>query len=216
MNFLKNYSENSHIRTYSRSNCAVFKKTKEEYGGLSNMSGGFPVKVNSISIRTSEALYQACRFPHLPEIQRLIIDEKSPMAAKMKGKPYRVDSRSDWDQVRVKIMRWCLRVKLACNWFDFGSLLHATGNKPIVEESRRDRFWGAVTDREGTLVGNNVLGRLLMELREELKSEDITNLEIVKQPKINDFLLFDEPISEIYADQEVKPTHFKPNQYDLF
>jgi ribA/ribD-fused uncharacterized protein len=107
------------------------------------MAPGFPLKVNGVLIRTSEALYQACRFPHLPKVQRLIIDEGSPMTAKMKSKSYRSQSRPDWDAVRVRIMRWCLRVKLAQHWETFSRLLLATGDQPIVEDSRKDDFWGA-------------------------------------------------------------------------
>ena len=65
------------------------------------------------------------------------------MTAKMVSKPHRKDSRSDWDEVRVQIMRWCLRVKLAQHWETFGELLLSTGERPIVEESSRDPFWGA-------------------------------------------------------------------------
>lgn len=129
-------------RTYARDESVVFCKTAEAFGGLSNMAPGFPLRVNGIDIRTSEALYQACRFPHLPDVQRLIIDQKSPMTAKMKSKPYRSRSREDWDVVRVRIMRWCLRVKLVWNWTNLRDLLVATGERSIVEESRKDDFWG--------------------------------------------------------------------------
>jgi predicted NAD-dependent protein-ADP-ribosyltransferase YbiA (DUF1768 family) len=54
---------------------------------------------------TSEALYQACRFPHRPDVQRLILDQRSPMLAKNVGKPYRRDSRSDWEEVREQLTR---------------------------------------------------------------------------------------------------------------
>src|SRR2546427_654299 len=137
----------------------VFRKTKESFGGLSNMAGGFPLRVNGILVLTTEALYQACRFPHLPDVQRLILGERSPMTAKMKSKPHRLNSRPDWDQVRVKIMRWCLRVKLAQNWRAFSELLLKTGERPIVEESRKDDFWGAKPVDERTLVAVNGLGR---------------------------------------------------------
>src|SRR2546426_9055121 len=155
-------------RTYNRRDSAVFRKTHEQFGGLSNMASGFPLEVNGVRIRTSEALYQACRFPQNTNIQRLIIQQRSPMTAKMLGKPHREETRPDWEKVRVKIMRWCLRVKLAQNWRTFGALLCSTGDRLIVEESRKDDFWGAKAVDEDTLVGANVLGRLLMELREEL------------------------------------------------
>ena len=58
--------EKSNLREYERSNAVVFLKTSEAFGGLSNMAPGFPLCVNGIAIRTSEALYQACRFPHVP------------------------------------------------------------------------------------------------------------------------------------------------------
>ncbi len=187
------------VRTYDRARSVVFLKTNERFGGLSNMAGGFPLLVNGMRILTSEALYQACRFPHRPEVQRLILEQTSPMTAKMKSKPYRHDSRPDWDHVRVKIMRWCLRVKLAQNWSTFSALLLETGERPIVEESRRDDFWGASPTAEGTLVGMNVLGRLLMELRELVKTEDRDSLTQVQPLAIPDFLLCEQPIGMVGA-----------------
>lgn len=185
------------IRTYLREECVVFCKTTEAYGGLSNMAAGFPIRVNGVRIRTSEALYQACRFPHLPDVQRLIIDEASPMTAKMKSKPYRKDSRPDWEQVRVKIMRWCLRVKLAQNWSAFSLLLLTTGDRAIVEESRKDDFWGAKVVNAHTLRGMNVLGRLLMELREEIKQRKREQFQRVEPLSLAEFLLLDKSITAV-------------------
>ncbi|MEZ5594131.1 MAG: NADAR family protein, partial [Gammaproteobacteria bacterium] len=184
-------------RTYERASSVVFLKTNEAFGGLSNMAGGFPLRVNGVRILTSEALYQACRFPHLPDVQRLIIEQRSPMTAKMKSKPHRSNSRRDWFQVRVKIMRWCLRVKLAQNWRKFSELLLETGDRPIVEQSRKDDFWGAKPVDDGTLVGMNVLGRLLMELREAVKAETRETLCFVEPLAIPDFLLGGEPIGVV-------------------
>ena len=186
-------------RSYERQDSVVFCKTNEEFGGLSNMAPGFPLRVNGIDILTSEALYQACRFPHLPDVQRLIIAQKSPMTAKMKSKPYRSQSREDWDLVRVRTMRWCLRVKLAWNWMKFRDLLLATSDRPIVEESRKDDFWGAKVHGAGVLVGANVLGRLVMELREELRGASCETLRRVEPPNVTEFLLNGEPIRVVEA-----------------
>lgn len=196
--------QDSQVRRYDKLKSVVFLKTNQPFGGLSNMAGGFPIKINGIYIRTSEALYQSCRFPHRPEIQQLIIAQASPMTAKMKSKPYRHDSRPDWDQVRVKIMRWCLRIKLAQNWAKFSELLLATGDCPIVEESRRDVFWGAKLTDENTLVGINVLGRLLMELREEIKSVDRDSLLKVEPLTFPDFLLDGKPIQPVIVSLDVE------------
>jgi type I restriction enzyme S subunit len=205
-------SQASQVRTYDPSASVVFLKTNERFGGLSNMAPGFPLRVNGVRIRTSEALYQACRFPHLPDVQRKIIDEHSPMTAKMRSKPFRKDSRSDWDAVRVKIMRWCLRVKLAQNWREFGRLLLATGDRPIVEQSRKDDFWGAKVAADGSLVGMNVLGRLLMELREQLKGDEV-GLYSVEPLAITEFLLFQQPIEMICAERSPsRPAEMEPGQ----
>lgn len=182
------YRATENVRVYDPAVCVTFRKTNEPFGGLSNMAGGYPIVVNGVSIRSAEALYQACRFPHRPAVQQLILDQKSPMTAKMRSKPYRSDSRKDWDRVRTAVMRWTLRAKIYCNrrFFD---LLLATGDKPIVENSRKDRFWGAVPEADGTLVGKNVLGRLLMEMRDDVRREQLAFSKPLAPPAISDFLL---------------------------
>jgi ribA/ribD-fused uncharacterized protein len=184
-------------RHYRRDDVIAFRKTGEEFGGLSNMAPGYPITLLGQRIRTAEALYQACRFPHLPDVQRMILAETSPMTAKMRSKPHRGDSRADWDVVRVPIMKWCLRVKLANNWSSFSTLLLRTGDRPIVEDSRKDDFWGAKPDAD-SLEGCNVLGRLLMELR-TLLVKDPTELRTVKPVPIENFVLLREPIGIIEA-----------------
>jgi ribA/ribD-fused uncharacterized protein len=192
-------TNNIQERIYRYSESCVFRKTKENYGGLSNMASNFPLKVNGIYILTSEALYQACRFPHFPDVQKKIIEEKSPMAAKMVGKPYRDNSRPDWDKIRVELMYWCLRVKLAQNFLSFGQLLETTWERPIVEDSSKDKFWGAVKakDDKTILVGINALGRLLMKLRQEYNSEKRYDLLLVEPLNMPDFFLYNNPIQRI-------------------
>lgn len=155
-------------KQYDIRNVAAFKKTTEKWGGLSNMAGGFPIVVNGVAIKSAEALYQACRFPHLPEVQKKILTQGSPMTAKMVSKPFREQSRKDWLAVRILVMKWCLRVKLAQNWEGFSSLLISTKGMQIVEVSNKDDFWGAKPVDSNIYVGVNALGRLLMELREQL------------------------------------------------
>lgn len=191
--------KNSLLRTYNRGEVVVVYKTKENFGGLSNMASGYPLQINGVHILTTEALYQACRFPHLPDLQREIIAQHSPMTAKMKSKPYQMESRADWDKVRYKVMRWCLRVKLAQNYEEFGRLLLATIDRPIVEQSRKDDYWGAkLADETGDiLIGQNILGRLLMELREKLKKDSDGTLKIVPPLGVPEFFLLGKPIETV-------------------
>ena len=118
----------------------------------------------------------------------------------MRGKPYHDDSRPDWNSVRVNVMRWCLRVKLVQNWKKFSLLLQETGDLPIVEKKvRRTDFWGAKQTDDGTLVGRNVLGRLLMELRDDVNAGDRDTSTVVEPLQIPLFVLFDEPIHPVSA-----------------
>ena len=203
-------AEEFRFEEYEPGAVASFRKTKrpegltasdEFFGGLSNMASGFPVMVNDIAIRTSEALYQALRFPERQELQHLVIAQNSPMTAKMKSKVYRdLHTREDWDDVRVDVMRWCLRVKLAQNWQTFGDLLRKTGDRPIVEDSRKDDFWGAKPTEDGELLcGRNVLGKLLMELRDELNGENPERLKTVEPLDIPNFVLYGHAIERVLA-----------------
>lgn len=190
-------------RVYKPAEVIAFRKTNERFGGLSNMAPGFPIVVNHVRFWTSEALYQCCRFPNEPDVQRIIASQRSPMTAKMKSKKYRERTRSDWDSIKVRTMRWSLRVKLVQNRDTFAPLLLSTGEKPIVEESAKDQFWGAkVQDRE-SLAGINVLGRLLMELREQMRtSTSIFTEQPVEPPAIPNFLLFGEPVGIVTSKPE--------------
>lgn len=186
------------IRTYHKENSCIFKKNNEEFGGLSNMATGFPLRINGVEIRTTEAIYQACRFPHIPEIQQKIIEQKSPMLVKMISNTNKKKSREDWDSIRLKIMKWCINVKLAQNFISFGAVLHETGLKNIVENSAKDNFWGAIPNEDGTIfTGKNALGRLLMDLRQAFYSKDNFSLLYVEPPQIENFILYHEPIGII-------------------
>jgi ribA/ribD-fused uncharacterized protein len=182
------------LRTYSKKEVIFFRTTTGEFGPLSNMAPDHPIFVVGVRISTAEALYQACRFPDNPEIQRLIVDQLSPMTAKMKSKKYRNRTREDWDDVRVNVMRWCLRIKLQNNWERFGHVLGKTGKRPIVEESTKDDFWGAKPKDDGSLVGMNVLGRLLMELREQYRDVNEGRAKELKYPVVPHFYLLGKPL----------------------
>lgn len=190
-------------RQYDIRHAAFFKKTTEQWGELSNMAAGFPLCVNGISIRSTEALYQACRFPKHPELQRLIISQTSPMTAKMVGKPHRGKTRDDWEQKKVLIMKWCLRVKLCQNWDKFYKVLKESEGKDIVEISNKDAYWGAKPDKDHICLGVNALGRLLMELREQVLTNRKERFMSVRPIDIKNFDLFGVPIDIVYSDTDI-------------
>ena len=148
-----------------------FNKVNEPYGWLGNMSP-HPVMYEGQEWRTAEALFQALRFND-PQIREAIRTQTSPRGAKMKAKrndyrPMRVvEPMSDQDLAN---MRLCLRLK-----FDAHPELRrrplATGTALIREDATgrdgpRDGFWGARRTERG-VEGDNMLGRLLIELRDQ-------------------------------------------------
>ncbi len=190
----------SGMREYKIKEVVTFAKTEAKFGGLSNMSPNYPLFVNEVNIQSSEILYQVCRFPLFPSIQEEIIRTQNPMDAKRVSRKYNHKTRQDWESVKFKIMRWCLEVKLIQNFDKFSELLLSTENAVIVEYSKTDTIWGAIPDIDGHLKGKNALGRLLMELREKIKSGQINSKSTIYPPNISALLLFNNPIKEIHSD----------------
>ncbi|MCD1117568.1 NADAR family protein [Chryseobacterium turcicum] len=191
---------NPSIGEYNTREIITFAKTENKFGGLSNMAPGYSLFINEVNIQSSEILYQACRFPLFPTIQKEIIETKNPMDAKAVGRKYQQFRRQDWDSVKFKVMKWCLEVKLIQNFDTFSELLLSTGEKTIVEFSKKDTIWGASPLNPSILKGKNALGRLLMELREKVKSNMITKETVILEPQIKAFLLYDNPIKEVHND----------------
>ena len=174
---------------------AVIYKVDGEYGDLSNLSNGFPLTVAGIDLKSSEALYQACKYPHKAEWQREILDARHAMEAKMKarkdGRPK--ECRPDWEAVKVQVMHWVLRVKLAQHPRRIAALVRWSGTGPLVEQSRKDRFWGAVEESDGVFRGENMLGQLWTEFREDVRARFTAGNEAsllkVDPPEVPDFKL---------------------------
>jgi N-glycosidase YbiA len=73
--------------------------------------------------------------------------------------------RRDWDDVKIEFMRKILRAKAKQHEYVRRKLL-ATGDRELVENSWRDDFWGWGPNRGG----QNMLGKLWMKVRAELRS----------------------------------------------
>ncbi|WP_025663300.1 NADAR family protein [Aquimarina megaterium] len=176
-------------RVYKKNKVIVFKNTKTKFGGLSNMAGGYSIRVNDVIIPSAEALYQACRYPLFPAVQKEIIEQNSPMTAKMISRKYLNYTRQDWEEVKYSIMYWVLKVKLSQNFDKFSQVLKETENQAIVELSNKDKDWAAVEVEKNQLIGKNALGRLLMQLREEFIFNN-NSIECVQPIGITGFLLY--------------------------
>ena len=117
------------------------------------------------------AVYQAAEFAAHPDIQPRIAEAPTAREAATIGRTPGLGIDPGWNAQRVDVMRWVLRVKREANAAEIDAVLAETGDRPIVEVSIRDPWWGAklVADR---YEGNNVLGRRWMELRQHLREDD--------------------------------------------
>jgi ribA/ribD-fused uncharacterized protein len=128
------------------------------------------------------------------------MEPKSPMHAKFAGKPYRKSHcRTDWNDIRVDVMRYCLRVKFAQHRKRFGSLLLSTGKRSIVEESHKTDFWAAKATDADHLFGENNLGILLVALREEFRVLKPSDDYVVAPLSIPNFTLMGKAVSTVTA-----------------
>lgn len=98
------------------------------------------------------------------QYQERIRETKSPMIAARLGRSRKVKIRDDWEEVKVDIMRMAVRAKILAHE-SLQELLLGTGDEMIIEAAGRDYFWGAGKDGSG----QNWLGKILMEVREELR-----------------------------------------------
>lgn len=132
---------------------------KGKYYFLSNFYSA-PVTYDGLTFQNNEAAFQAAKCIN-PELRKQFIN-LNPSEAKRSGR--RVKLRSDWEQVKVVIMRDICKAKFEQNE-DLRQQLIATGSEPLEEGNTwGDRIWGTVNG-----VGQNHLGKILMQIRNEYR-----------------------------------------------
>ena len=135
-----------------------------EYAFLSNFYL-HPVDTDGDTYPTNEHAFQV-RKTGDPAERLKVRDAKTPASAKSLGK--RVTLRDGWDQERFAVMERLVRLKftnpkLAAN-------LLATGKRELIEGNTwRDTTWGCIMTKDGLWRGRNELGKILMQVREELR-----------------------------------------------
>lgn len=121
---------------------------------------------DGITFPTVEHAYQASKCVNEMDRQH-ILKLNSPGKAKRAGQS--VKCRSDWEKVKIDIMHEILLVKF--NNLTMRYQLLATGDEYLQEGNTwDDTYWGRVKVG-GKWVGENMLGKLLMEVREELRED---------------------------------------------
>jgi len=139
-----------------------FYSTADEYGEFSNFAG-YPIKIGKRIWPTSEHYFQAMKFKDLSE-QEKVRKAHSPMQAARMGRDRKRTLRRDWESAKVNVMREAVFAKFRQHEA-LSELLLATGDAVIIEHTANDDYWGDGGDGKG----KNMLGRILMEVRAELR-----------------------------------------------
>ena len=169
------YPEYNIIERYPAEQTIGFTSTAAKWGILSNFAKTQMV-VNGIEFACVEQLFHYIRLNN--EEERAAYLKLIPnMGLKMKAKTFakRGVERNDWRKIAVDVMRFCLNQKYEASEAFRNELDRSKGKYIIENESNRRKkpdSWGAVYDAEtNEYYGKNIMGRLLMELREKGKLE---------------------------------------------
>lgn len=112
---------------------------------------------------TSEHAFQGAKIQG-PQRSRILLNPR-PEAAKAFGREHSTYTAQKWDAIKTDVMLEVLRHKFARK--DLGSRLLRTGNAQLIEGNTwNDTFWGVCNG-----VGQNYLGKILMQVREEIRLE---------------------------------------------
>ena len=139
-----------------------FYTTNDEYGEFSNFSK-YGVELDGLWWKTTEHYFQAQKFKEKKD-QEAVRRANSPMLAARMGRDRKRKLRRDWESVKVNVMREAVLAKFTQH-DDLRELLLSTGDAKIVEHTERDDYWGDGGDGRG----KNMLGRILMDVREKLR-----------------------------------------------
>lgn len=79
--------------------------------------------------------------------------------------------RPDWEQVKLQVMLDVNRSKFEENVGLWMKLVDSGDLQLIEGNSHGDAFWGMVYDKDNNLAGENNLGKILMQIRSELRDK---------------------------------------------
>lgn len=133
----------------------------KEYRFLSNFCLA-EVEYDGLKYASTEHAYQAAKTEDAAQ-RRRIRESQKPADAKRLGK--QVKMRSDWEQIKIGVMKELVLQKFSKHK-ELKEKLLATGDAHLEETNTwNDTFWGVCRGK-----GHNWLGKILMEVRNEIKT----------------------------------------------
>ncbi len=134
----------------------------DKFGCFSNFYVG-PFEIDGSWWPTTEHYFAAMKTEDDSE-REAIRKAATPLDAKRMGRV--VTLRPDWEDVKYEVMLDALRAKFG-NHMNLKEVLLSTGDALIYEDSPYDKVWGT-GQRGGVGTGQNLLGKALMQVRQEL------------------------------------------------
>jgi ribA/ribD-fused uncharacterized protein len=141
-----------------------FYSASGAYGCFANFSP-HPVRLKGRTWPTSEHYFQAQKFAGT-EHEEAVRQARSPMIAARMGRSRRRPLRPDWERVKDAVMREVVLAKFSQH-DDLRAVLLGTGDAEILEHTENDAYWGDGGDGRG----RNLLGKILMSVRDELRRQ---------------------------------------------
>ena len=136
---------------------------RDDYFFLSNYFTA-PIEENGVTYPTNEHYFHAHKSSIVSQ-NILIAHAATPGEAKRLGRKCKM--RPDWNTYRLEVMRNGIHLKFTQHP-ELAEKLLATGNEELIEGNTwNDKFWGVCDG-----VGENNLGKILMEERERLKNDN--------------------------------------------
>ena len=139
----------------------MIKQFKNEFRWLSNFAP-CKIELDGFVYPSVEHAYMSAKSDNSYWKEFCMTEEKAGI---VKKESYKLTLISDWDNKKIDIMKNCLIQKF--NQEPYKSKLLNTGDEFIQEGNMwNDRFWGVCLK---TGKGENNLGRIIMDIRTELR-----------------------------------------------
>lgn len=140
-----------------------YSSREKPYGCFSNFSA-HGLTLDGFWWPTSEHYFQAQKFvgtPHADQIRQVRLPKDAARLGRQRTRPL----RSDWEAVKDDVMGKAVLCKFETH-ADIRDILLSTGTHDLVENAPGDYYWGC--GQNGT--GKNMLGKILMDVRERLRA----------------------------------------------
>ena len=164
------YPEWYGIQTYPADKTVAFCKVADEWGVLGNFAAT-PVVVGGVPFDCTEKLFQVMKFADT-ESRKIVYSAKG-QTIKMKAKHQEKVGviREDWGRSFIDAMKFCLVQKYQQSETFRTELERSKGFYIVEQQVNPKRPAGAysakLNDDSKTWAGPNIMGRLLMELRDK-------------------------------------------------